>query len=77
MGGMYYESPKLNYDYFIVCIDYICNGVSNGDNQIMPGPCKVKQLLRRLRPMIGYGTQRAVGEKALQYVKTLGIIQFA
>ena len=33
----YYESPKLNYDYFIVCIDYICNGVSNGDNQIMPG----------------------------------------
>jgi hypothetical protein len=31
---MYYESPKLNYDYFIVCIDYICNGVSNGDNQI-------------------------------------------
>ena len=29
--------PKLNYDYFIVCIDYICNGVSNGDNQIMPG----------------------------------------
>ena len=70
MGGMYYESPKLNYDYFIVCIDYICNGVSNGDNQIM-------QLLRRLRPMIGHGTQRAVGEKALQYVKTLGIIQFA
>lgn len=37
MGGMYYESPKLIYDYFIDCIDYICNGVSNGDNQIMPG----------------------------------------
>ena len=35
---MYYESPKLNYDYFIVCIDYICNGVSNGDNQIAEEP---------------------------------------
>ena len=30
------DRAKLNYDYFIVFIDYICNGVSNGDNHIMP-----------------------------------------
>lgn len=30
------DLAKLNYDYFIVFIDYICNGVSNGDNHIMP-----------------------------------------